>query len=141
MPLVILCVYYCWKAWGFAVHDFANYYFGAYAIANHFFNPETYDALAFNLQLKKEGFEPNPYDPCVWNRQVDGSQQTTCFHVDDCKLSHKDPKVNQAFVETFRKEYESTFVNGSGKMKAHTGKIHEFHGMTLDYSEEGIVKV
>ena len=57
LPLVILCVYYCWKAWGFAVHDFANYYFGAYAIANHFFNPETYDALAFNLQLKKEGFD------------------------------------------------------------------------------------
>ena len=95
----------------------------------------------FCRTLKREGFVQNPYDPCVWNRQVDASQQTICFHVDDCKLSHIDPKVNQAFVETLRKEYESIFEDGSGKMKVHTGKVHEFLGMTLDYSEEGIVKV
>ena len=49
--------------------------------------------------------------------------------------------MNLAFVETLRKEYESIFEDGSGKMKVHTGKVHEFFGMTLDYSEKGIVKV
>ena len=44
--------------------------------------------------IEKEGFVVNPYDPCVANKMVDGKQQMICFHVDDCKLSHVDPKVN-----------------------------------------------
>ena len=39
----------------------------------------------------------NPYDPCVANRLVNGLQQSILFHVDDCKLSHKYPEVNDSF--------------------------------------------
>jgi hypothetical protein len=31
----------------------------------------------------------NPYDPCVANKIVEGKQMTICFHVDDCKISHR----------------------------------------------------
>jgi hypothetical protein len=34
----------------------------------------------------------NPYDPCVANKKVNGTQMTLCWHVDDLKVSHVDPK-------------------------------------------------
>jgi hypothetical protein len=34
-------------------------------------------------------FVINPYDPCVANTMIEGGQMTICFHVDDCKLSHR----------------------------------------------------
>ena len=55
----------------------------------------------------------NPYDPCVANRMVDNKQQTVCFHVDDCKLSHVDPKANDRLIEALKDEYESIFEDGS----------------------------
>jgi hypothetical protein len=42
---------------------------------------------------KKGGFKLNPYDGCVANKTVNGKQITICFHVDDCKISHKSTKV------------------------------------------------
>ena len=30
----------------------------------------------FVKSLKKEGFELNPYDPCISNKMIDGSQKT-----------------------------------------------------------------
>ncbi len=87
----------------------------------------------FCKTLKREGFELNPYDPCVGNKMVSAKQQTICFHVDDCKLSHVDPKANDKLIGAFREEYESIFEDGSGKMKVSRGKVHEYLGMTLDY--------
>ena len=51
-------------------------------------------ALLFYKKLRGEleayGFEVNPYDPCVANKMVNGSQMTVTWHVDDLKVSHKD---------------------------------------------------
>ena len=41
--------------------------------------------------LEDQGFEANPYDPCVANKMIDGSQFTIVWHVDDLLLSHKNP--------------------------------------------------
>ena len=41
----------------------------------------------------------NPYDSCVSKQLVNGLKQSMLFHVDYCKLSHKDPKVNDVFIE------------------------------------------
>ena len=46
----------------------------------------------------------NPYIPCVANRLVNVLQQYILFHVDDCKLCHKDTKVNDIFIEVIREE-------------------------------------
>ena len=75
------------------------------------------------------------------NRVVSKKQQTVCWHVDDCKLSHVDTKINDGFIETLRDEYESIFEDGSGKMKVSRGKVHEYLGMTLDYSVKGQCKI
>ena len=43
--------------------------------------------------LKENGFQLNPYDPCVANNIVGGKVLTIFFHVEDCKISHKSPQV------------------------------------------------
>ena len=39
-------------------------------------------------ELKGMGFEVNPYDPCVVNKMVNGSQMPMKWHVDDLMISH-----------------------------------------------------
>lgn len=95
----------------------------------------------FTKSLLENGFKLNPYDPCVANKTVNGSQITICFHVDDCKISHRSPKVVDEMIDWLRVNYESIFEDGSGKMKVSRGKVHEYLGMTLDFTTPGIVRV
>jgi hypothetical protein len=95
----------------------------------------------FTKSLIEQGFTLNPYDPCVANKTVEGSQLTICFHVDDCKLSHRSPKSVDDIMDWLRQNYESVFEDGSGKMKVSRGKIHEYLGMTLDFNQPGVVRV
>jgi hypothetical protein len=71
----------------------------------------------FSSSLKNRGFTVNPYDPCVWNRVIIGKQMTICFHVDDCNISHLDPKVVNYTIAWLGDEYESVFTDGSGMIK------------------------
>ena len=95
----------------------------------------------FRGTLEANGFEVNPYDPCVANRDVDGKQQTAVWHVDDCKLSCVNVKVQDEFIEVLRQEYESIFEDGSGKMTVQRGKKLKYLGMNLDFSTPGICKI
>ena len=95
----------------------------------------------FVKSLTSIGFKLNPYDPCVANKNIKGAQMTICFHVDDCKLSHKSTKVMDDMIKWLRQEYKSIFEDGSGKMAMSRGKVHEYLGMTLDYTKCGQVKV
>jgi hypothetical protein len=92
----------------------------------------------FLSSLEKKGFTVNPYDPCVWNKDINEKQLTICFHVDDCKISHVD---NDKIIAWLRKEYESVFKDGTGKMKVARGKVHKYLGMTLDFTTPKLVKV
>ncbi len=83
----------------------------------------------------------NPYDPCVWNRVFVDKQMTVCFSIDDCKISHLNPKVVDYTIAWLRDEYKSVFTNGSGMMKVARGKVHKYLGMTLDFATLKIVKV
>ena len=38
-------------------------------------------------------FVMNPYDPCVWNKMIDGKQMSIMFHIDDLLLSFSDPDI------------------------------------------------
>ena len=50
--------------------------------------------------LLSYGFELNPYDPCVVvNIMVNSDQLTICWHVDELKSSHIDPKVNDKLLK------------------------------------------
>ena len=95
----------------------------------------------FTKSLLGIGFELNPYDPCVANKMIEGSQMTICFHVDDCKLSHSKSKVVDELIGWLRREYESIFEDGTGQMTVSRGKVHKYLGMTLDYSIRGQVMI
>ena len=84
--------------------------------------------------LKAYGFKVNPYDPCVSNMDINGSQMTVCWHVDDLKVSHKDPFEVTKF---------STYLAGiyGEKMTVTRGIVHEYLGMDLDLSEQGNAKI
>ncbi len=49
-------------------------------------------AMQFNMKLVSElqemGFEINPYDPCVANKMVNGTQMTIIWDIDDLMISH-----------------------------------------------------
>jgi len=90
----------------------------------------------FREDLEKEGFKFNPYDPCVANRMVNKKQHTVRFHVDDLLSSHVDSRINDKFAEWLEKMYGK-----HGKVKVHRGKVHDYLGMNLDFSEKGKVKI
>ena len=76
----------------------------------------------------------NPYDPCVSNQMVNWWQQSILFHVDYCNLIQKGPKVNASFVGVPHNEYNSIFEDGSSRMKVNNGKVHNYIGMTLNFT-------
>ena len=90
----------------------------------------------FKTKLEGVGFIFNPYDPCVANRDMEGTQQTIIFHVDDVKSSHINPKVNTEFENWLNKEFGE-----HGKVTTHRGKQHDYHGMLLNYEVNGEVTI
>ena len=88
----------------------------------------------FKKDLEGQGFEFNPYDPCVANKMVNGKQHTIRFHVDDLMCSHVDPQVNTKFLKWLNSKY-GTY----GDVKATRGKIHDYLGMQFDFSKSGMV--
>ena len=90
----------------------------------------------FKGDLESIGFKFNPYDPCVANRIVKGNQQTIRFHVDDLMSSHIDKRVNDKFLIWLNDKY-----GHHGEVKATRGDVHDYLGMTFDWSDPGKVKV
>ena len=99
-------------------------------------------ALLFYKKLVKdlinEGFEINPYDPCVANKIINGKQFTVVWHVDDLKISHADEDEISKFIEWIKSKYQDDEI---GKVKTSRGKVHKYLGMTLDYSISGKVQI
>ena len=95
----------------------------------------------FVKDIKSIGFKLNPYDPCVANKLVKGKMLTIVWHVDDLKVSHFFEDVVTRMISWLKKCYEKIFPDGSGKMKVSRGKVHDYLGMTLDFSTPGEVKV
>ena len=92
-------------------------------------------SLLFYKKLRKDleeiGFKINPYDPCVANRIVSGKRHTITWHVDDLKSSHEDQKVNDEFHKWLEMKYGDKKL---GRVRATRGKVHNYLGMTLDYT-------
>jgi len=95
-------------------------------------------ALLFYKKLRKEledfGFEVNPYDPCVANKIVNGSQMTVTWHVDDLKVSHKDYHEITRFLKYLGDLY-------GNRITVNRGDVHDYLGMDLDYSKKGVLQV
>jgi len=81
--------------------------------------------------LKQRGFEINPYDWCVANKTINGTQCTIVWHVDDLKISHVDRSVVDSIIASLKEEYGKV-----GEMTVQRGKVLDYLGMTLDFSNE-----
>ncbi len=53
-------------------------------------------------ELQDMGFEINPYDPCIANKMVKGSQMTIRWHVDDLTISHLKQEEIMQVVQQIR---------------------------------------
>jgi Reverse transcriptase (RNA-dependent DNA polymerase) len=80
------------------------------------------------------GFEFNPYDRCVVNKVIDGQQCTIIWHVDDLMLTH----VSQEVLDHIVSELSGKFGR-EDPLSVHTGDIHEYLGMSIDFSKKGKV--
>jgi hypothetical protein len=82
--------------------------------------------------LRMQGFTINPYDWCIANKMVNGKQCTIVWHVDDLKISHRESRVVDGIIAALKEEYEKV-----GKMTICRGKVHDYLGMTLDFTRPG----
>ena len=80
------------------------------------------------------GFELNPYDPCVANKIINGKQCTIAWHVDDLKISHVSLEVVKDVIEKLNTRYGQ-----ETPLSVTLGPVHEYLGMTLDFSKPGEV--
>jgi hypothetical protein len=84
--------------------------------------------------INKLGFKPNPYDSCVMNKTINGRQCTAVWHVDDIKMSHFEQDVLNSISDKLSAQYGK-----ESPLTVHKGTVHEYLGMTIDYSEDGKV--
>lgn len=97
-------------------------------------------ALRFWEQVSRDlvnmGYQINPYDRCVANKMVEGKQKTIGWHVEDFLITHEDATVNDKVIEWFNQKYGKLTL-----VTVHRGRVHEYLGMTLDFTHPKKVKV
>jgi hypothetical protein len=87
-------------------------------------------------ELKKSGFVINPYDECVANKMVNGTQCTVLWHVDDLKISHIMSTVVDDILRMLDERYGK-----DAPLTTTRGHTHEYLGMTIDFSIKGKVMI
>ena len=81
---------------------------------------------AFSICLKANGFELNKYESCIANKIINGKQCTICWHVNDTKISHKDPEVVSSVIKMLEDRFgELTVVRGNKHVfvDSHSGAL------------------
>ena len=81
-------------------------------------------------QLYEWGYEQNPYNPCTFNKMINGKQLTIKFHVDNLKWSH----LEQSIVNDLVRELNDVFCTSKKELTKTKGDIHEYLGLTIDFS-------
>jgi len=66
------------------------------------------------LELKGMDFEVNPYDPCVVNKMINGSQMTVRWHLDELMISHISSKAISQFLCALKDIYGTTSLKLQG---------------------------
>jgi Reverse transcriptase (RNA-dependent DNA polymerase) len=89
-----------------------------------------------SAQLQEWGYNINLYDQCVANKIIDGSQCTIIWHVDDLKVSHVNPDIVSSEISKL-----STVFGKEAPLTVYCGKIHEYLGMTINFSDNGKVMI
>ena len=87
-------------------------------------------------KLVEWGFTINPYDWCVANKLIQGTQCMIIWHIDDLKISHVDPKAVDEVISLLQAEFRQ-----EGPLTVNLGWLHNYLGMILDFSIPGKVEI
>jgi Reverse transcriptase (RNA-dependent DNA polymerase) len=87
----------------------------------------------FSSVLCDMGFEINPYDSCVANKVINGSQCTVAWYVNDTKISHTDPNIVSDIISSIEKHF--------GEMTKTRGNKHTFLGMDVTFNPDSTVAI
>ena len=87
----------------------------------------------YSTKLQGMGFELNPYDTCVANKQIDGKQCSLGYYVDDNVCTHVDESVLRRIADTVEEKV--------GKITRTTGNRHTFLGMDNIFQDNGTVTI
>ena len=79
------------------------------------------------------GFVLNPYDPCIPNCDIEGSQCTIAWYVDDNKISHVNPDVVTMIIGKIEERFDT--------MTVMRGREHIFLGMHIKYTDQGTAEI
>jgi hypothetical protein len=90
--------------------------------------------LKFVGDIESQGFELNPYDPCVTNKMIHHKQFTMVWHVDNIKMSHDEEEMVTQMITWLKSIYGED-------MMVSRGRVHDYLGMTLDFTTKGEVKI
>ncbi len=96
-------------------------------------------SLLFYQKLRKElelyGFEINPYDPCVANKETDiGKQLTVVWHVDNLMGSCEDNFELTKFSCYLGKIY-------GPRLSMHTERKHDYLVVDMEFNKDGTLDV
>ena len=80
--------------------------------------------------LDKIGLELNSYEQCVANTMINSSQITLFSHIDYINVSHKEESAVYVFVLKICKIFRNS-------TKVSRGKVHEYLGMDINWSQDG----
>ena len=86
--------------------------------------------------LENIGSEFNTYYPCVSNRIRLEKQHTIRFFVEVVMYNHVNTKFNDKFKGRMNCNYGK-----HDEVKANRGKVHEYLGMTFDFTEKENTKI
>ncbi len=80
-------------------------------------------ALLFNHKLVADltsiEFTIDPYDPCIANKIIKGTQMTTYWDVDDLLIGHADPSTLSSIITDKKLDFTHS-------------PHHDYLGMTVD---------
>jgi hypothetical protein len=73
---------------------------------------------------------------CVANKLINGGQFTIIWHVNNLKISDANPALVSQIIDLLSSEFGK-----EAPLTINWGKIHDYLGMTIEYSEDGKVKI
>ena len=94
-----------------------------------------YEEISSTLQA--DGYVANIKDICVFNKVVDGVQCTITLHVDDLMITC----VNEVLIDCIISVLKSKYDRPGAEIPVTSGSIHNYLGMTFDFSVVGEVKI
>jgi len=88
----------------------------------------------YSSTLVTMGFKLNPYDLCVANKMIDGSQCTITFYVDDNKITHKSPEIVKKVISELEQHFGELTVKRDVKR-------FDFLGMDVNIKKNKTIEI